>query len=35
MRHTTVLTPWSAWGSYYFTKVRYAGRFVHAEKLSG
>lgn len=35
MRHTVVLSLRPAPGSYYFSKVRYAGRFGHAEKQSG
>ena len=35
MRHTAVLSPRSASGSYSFTKVRYAGRFERTGKLSG
>lgn len=35
MRHTAVLSPRPAPGSYFFSKVRYAGRFAHAEKQSG
>lgn len=35
MRHFAVLSLRPAPGSYYFSKVRFAGRFVHAKKLSG
>lgn len=35
MRHTVVLSLRPVSGSYYFTKVRYAGRFEHGENQSG
>lgn len=35
MRHTVVLSLRPAPGSYYFMKVRYAGRFERTEKMSG
>lgn len=35
MRHTVVLSLRPAPGSYYFSKVRFAGRFEYAKKQSG